>query len=150
MDDPCPSVLLSYEHCFHLGFISMEICLSWFEKEVCDFCLHMSNTSFHLLNEQHYSVPYVAMSTHGLASKGSALFNPKSVITWWYLTYEPNPNLYVGSQELDWMFVGNRRLSMISTNDIDHKLIDKHKWMEERVIKIWDFHKPFTWIVSCD
>ena len=25
-----------------------------------------------------------------------------------------------------------------------HKLINKHKWLEERVIKIWGFHKPIT------
>ena len=35
---------------------------------------------------------------------------------------------------------------MISTNATYHKWIDKHKWMEERVIKIWDFCKP---IVQC-
>ena len=35
---------------------------------------------------------------------------------------------------------------MISTNDAYHKLIDKHKCMEERVIMIWGgFHKPITW-----
>ena len=33
---------------------------------------------------------------------------------------------------------------MISTNDASHKLIDKHRWMEERVTKIWGFHKPIT------
>ena len=30
---------------------------------------------------------------------------------------------------------------MISTNYAYHKLIDKHRWMEEMVIKIWSFHK---------
>ena len=34
---------------------------------------------------------------------------------------------------------------MISVNVAYHKLIDKHKWLEERVIKIWGFHKPITW-----
>ena len=34
---------------------------------------------------------------------------------------------------------------MISTNDAYHKMIDKHKWMEEKVLKIWGFRKPITW-----
>ena len=34
---------------------------------------------------------------------------------------------------------------MISTNVAYCKLIDKHKWSEERVTKIWDFRKPITW-----
>ena len=62
--------------------------------------------------------------------------------------YEPVPDLDGGSKELDWMFVRNRRLNMISTNDAYHKLIDKHKLMEERVIK-WVFVSPllngFMW-----
>ena len=60
-------------------------------------------------------------------------------------SYEPSPDLDGGSQELDWTFVRNRRLTMISTNDAYHKLIYKHRWMEERVIKIWGFRKPITW-----
>ena len=59
--------------------------------------------------------------------------------------YEPIPDLDGRSQELDWRFVGNKRLTMISTNVAYHKLIDKHKWLEEKVIKIWGFHKPITW-----
>ena len=59
-------------------------------------------------------------------------------------SYEPIPDLDGGSQELDWTFVGNRRLIMILTNDVCRKLIDKHKYMEERVIKVWDFHKHIT------
>ena len=46
------------------------------------------------------------------------------------------PDLDGRSQELAWMFVGNSRLNMISTNDAYHKLIEKHKWMEERVINM--------------
>ena len=57
-------------------------------------------------------------------------------------SYESIPDLDGGAQKVDWTFLGNRRLIMISSNDAYHKLIDKHKWMEERVIKIWDFHKP--------
>ena len=59
--------------------------------------------------------------------------------------YEPIPYLDGRSQELDWRFVGNKRLTMISTNVVYHTLINKHKWLEERVIKIWGFHKPITW-----
>ena len=59
--------------------------------------------------------------------------------------YELIPDLDGQSQELDWRFVGNKRLTMTSTNVASHKLIDKHKWLEERVIKIWGFHKPITW-----
>ena len=33
----------------------------------------------------------------------------------------------------------------IPSNVAYHKLIDKHKWLEEKVIKIWGFHKPITW-----
>mgnify|MGYP006925731184 CR=1 FL=1 len=47
-----------------------------------------------------------------------------------------------GSQELDWTFVGNRRLAMISANYVYHKLIEIRKWMEEMVIKILALHKP--------
>ena len=60
-------------------------------------------------------------------------------------SYEPIHDLDGESHELDWTFVGNRKLTMISTNDAYHKLIEKHKWMEERVIKIWGFRKPITW-----
>ena len=45
------------------------------------------------------------------------------------------------------MFVGNRRMVMVSTNDAYHKLTDKHKCIEERVIKIWGFHKPIPYPV---
>ena len=44
-------------------------------------------------------------------------------------SYDLLSNLDGGSQELDWTFVRNRTLTMISTNDVYHKLIDKHKWM---------------------
>ena len=40
-------------------------------------------------------------------------------------SYEPILDLDGGCQELDWTFVGNCRLTMVSTNDFDHKLIDK-------------------------
>ena len=53
-----------------------------------------------------------------------------------------------GSQYLDCTFVGNRRF-MISINDAYHKLIDKHRWMEERVIKIQVFVSLLLG-VSCD
>ena len=58
---------------------------------------------------------------------------------------ESIPNLDGVSQELDWKFVGNKRLTMISINFAYQKLINKHKWLEERVIKIWGFRKPITW-----
>ena len=48
---------------------------------------------------------------------------------------EPIPYLDERSQELDWRFVGNKRLTMILTNVAYHKLIDKHKWLEEKVIR---------------
>ena len=51
-------------------------------------------------------------------------------------SYEPIPDLDGRSQELDCT------LSTTSTNDAHHKLIDKHKWMEERVIKTWGFVSP--------
>ena len=53
-------------------------------------------------------------------------------------------DLDLGSEKLDGIFVGNRSLAKISTNDVCRKLIDKHKYMEERVIKVWDFHKHIT------
>ena len=60
-------------------------------------------------------------------------------------SYEPIPDLDGESQELYWRFVGNKRLTMILTNVVYHKLIDKNKWLEERVINIWGFRKPITW-----
>ena len=51
-------------------------------------------------------------------------------------SHELIPDLDGRSQALDWMFVGNSRLNMISTNDAYHKLIEKHKWIEERVINM--------------
>ena len=33
---------------------------------------------------------------------------------------------------------------MISTYDVCRKFIDKHKYMEERVIKVWGFRKHIT------
>ena len=53
--------------------------------------------------------------------------------------HDPIPDLDGASQELDWTFVGDRRLTMISTNDAYHKLIDKHKWREERAITVMRF-----------
>ena len=58
--------------------------------------------------------------------------------------HDPIPDLDGVFEELDWAFVGNRRLSMISTNDVCHKFIDKHKWIEARVINIWGFHTPIN------
>ena len=54
-------------------------------------------------------------------------------------TYEPIIDLDGRSQELDWRFVENKRLTIISTNVTYHKLIDKHKWLEERIIKCKEF-----------
>ena len=51
-------------------------------------------------------------------------------------SYEQILNLNGGSQALDWTIVGTRRLFVISTNDAYLKLINKHNWIEERVIKI--------------
>ena len=40
-------------------------------------------------------------------------------------SYEMILDLDGGCQGLDWTFVGNSRLTMISTNDVYHKMIDK-------------------------
>ena len=50
-----------------------------------------------------------------------------------------------GCQGLDWTFVGNRRLTMISTNDVYHKVIGMYSWMEEKFTKEWESHKPISW-----
>ena len=60
-------------------------------------------------------------------------------------TYEPIHDLDGRSRELDRRFVRNKILTMISTIVAYHKFIDKHKWLEEKVINIWGFHKPITW-----
>ena len=57
---------------------------------------------------------------------------------------DPILNIDIGPHELHWAYVGNKRLTMISTNDVYYKLIDKHKWMEERVIKVLSFRMPIT------
>ena len=59
--------------------------------------------------------------------------------------HDPIPNLDGGSQKLNWGFVGSMRLTGISTNDVYHNLIDKNKWIEEKVIYVWGLHKPITW-----
>ena len=41
---------------------------------------------------------------------------------------EPIPDLEEGSHELDWTFVGNRKLTMVSTNDVYHTIIARHAW----------------------
>ena len=44
-------------------------------------------------------------------------------------SYEPILDLDGQSQELDWRFVENKRLTIMSTNVAYHKLINKHKWL---------------------
>ena len=39
-----------------------------------------------------------------------------------------------GSQDFEWRFVGNRSLAKISMNAIYHDIIERHVWMEDKVI----------------
>ena len=59
----------------------------------------------------------------------------------------PIPNLVEGSRELDWTFVGNRKLTMVSTNDVYHTIIARHAWVEERLREVWLVYKPLLWWV---
>ena len=45
----------------------------------------------------------------------------------------------------DWVFEGNRNILTIQTNDIYHKLMSNHLWMEDQVRKQWGFQRPISW-----
>ena len=57
----------------------------------------------------------------------------------------PIPNLVEGSRELDWTFVGNRKLTLVSTNDVYHTIIASRGWVEELSRKVWSVYKPLLW-----
>ena len=45
----------------------------------------------------------------------------------------------------DWVFEGNHNILTIQTNDIYHKLMSNHLWMEDQVRKQWGFQRPISW-----
>ena len=46
------------------------------------------------------------------------------------------PDLDLGSEKLDGIFVGNGSLAKTSINDVYHKIIGSHMWVAKRVIKV--------------
>ena len=51
------------------------------------------------------------------------------------------PHLNEDSLYLDWTFVRGKNLSMVSMSEVYHTIIGKHMWLENRVIKVWSFHR---------
>ena len=45
------------------------------------------------------------------------------------------------SPPVDWSFTGHKSLVSVKTNDVFHKLIHRHDWMAERLVRKWEIWK---------
>ncbi len=55
------------------------------------------------------------------------------------------PNLVEEHRALDWTFVGDRGLTLISTNVAYHAIIERYTWLSPCLRKVWSIDKPNAW-----
>jgi hypothetical protein len=55
------------------------------------------------------------------------------------------PNLVEEHRALDWTFVSDRGLTLISTNVAYHAIIQRYTWLSPCLRKVWSINKPNAW-----